>query len=204
MGREPKFPGFVAPAYRPLGLLTGRRSDGHNRVSLACSQRKSARDRRGLSRDCTIYRETMGRSGDRSSKSRASLRAARPEWLFRFCYWPGPLAPASGLLHSFRHLGFHGIQVEARAALHRREFKEGLEFLMTCWTKTKRQNWNWTRRVGACLHFVYLYSYRHDFRRTHDLCSHAPGGQIRVHAKRSNQAISLGLNPPCFAQAPLF
>ena len=52
-----------------------------------------------------------------------------------------------------------------------------------------------TRRVGACRHFVYLYSYRHDFRRTHDLCSHAPGGQFRVHAKRSNQAISLGLNP---------
>ena len=43
-----------------------------------------------------------------------------------------------------------------------------------------------TRRVGACLHFVYLYSYRHDFRRTHDLCSHTPGGQFRVHAKRSN------------------
>lgn len=61
-----------------------------------------------------------------------------------------------------------------------------------------------TRRVGACLHFVYLCSYRHDFRRTHDLCSHAPGGQIRVHVKRSNRAISLGLNPPCFAQAPLF
>jgi hypothetical protein len=61
-----------------------------------------------------------------------------------------------------------------------------------------------TRRVGACRHFVFLYSYRHDFRRTHDLCSHAPGGQFRVHAKRSNQAISLGLNPPCFAQAPLF
>ena len=39
-----------------------------------------------------------------------------------------------------------------------------------------------TRRVGACLHFVYLYSYRHDFRRTHDLCSHSPGGQFRVHA----------------------
>jgi hypothetical protein len=33
-----------------------------------------------------------------------------------------------------------------------------------------------TRRVGACLHFVYLNSYRHDFRRTHDLCSHTPGG----------------------------
>ena len=40
-----------------------------------------------------------------------------------------------------------------------------------------------TRRVGACLDFVYLSSYRHDFRRTHDLCSHAPGGQFRVHAK---------------------
>src|SRR4029453_17265303 len=38
-----------------------------------------------------------------------------------------------------------------------------------------------TRRVGACLHFVYLNSYRHDFRRTHDLCSHTPGGQFRVH-----------------------
>ena len=37
-----------------------------------------------------------------------------------------------------------------------------------------------TRRVGACRHFVYLYSYRHDFRRTHDLCSHTPGGQFRV------------------------
>ena len=28
-----------------------------------------------------------------------------------------------------RHLGFHGIEVEARAALHRRVFEEGLEFL---------------------------------------------------------------------------
>src|SRR5262245_34497684 len=37
------------------------------------------------------------------------------------------------------------------------------------------------RRVGACLHFVYFCSYRHDFRGTHDLCSHAPGGQFRVH-----------------------
>ena len=35
-----------------------------------------------------------------------------------------------------------------------------------------------TRRVGACRHFLYLYSYRHDFRRTHDLCSHTPGGRV--------------------------
>ena len=40
-----------------------------------------------------------------------------------------------------------------------------------------------TRRVGACLHFVYLCSYRHDFRRTYDLCSHSPGGQFRVHTQ---------------------
>ena len=53
-----------------------------------------------------------------------------------------------------------------------------------------------TRRVGACRYFVYLYSYRHDVRRTHDLRSHAPGGQFRVHVKRSNQSTSLGLNPP--------
>jgi hypothetical protein len=28
---------------------------------------------------------------------------------------------------------------------------------------------------------VYLNSYRHDFRRTHDLCSHTPGDQFRLH-----------------------
>jgi hypothetical protein len=49
-----------------------------------------------------------------------------------------------------------------------------------------------TRRVGACLHFVYLCSYRHDFRRTHDLCSHAPGGQFRVHVKPLAVALTEG------------
>ncbi len=39
-----------------------------------------------------------------------------------------------------------------------------------------------TLRVGACRHFVHRYSHRHDFRRTHDLCPHTPGGQFRVHA----------------------
>src|SRR5438552_1470141 len=34
-----------------------------------------------------------------------------------------------GLLHPFRHLGFHGIEVEARAALHWRVIEEGLECL---------------------------------------------------------------------------
>src|SRR5437588_6575840 len=34
-----------------------------------------------------------------------------------------------GLGHPFRHLRLHGIEVEARAALHRRVIEEGLEFL---------------------------------------------------------------------------
>ncbi len=55
------------------------------------------------------------------------LRAARREG--HFCYWPVPLLAASACCHLFRHLRFHGVEVEARAALHRRVIEEGLEFL---------------------------------------------------------------------------
>src|SRR5438876_12037472 len=41
----------------------------------------------------------------------------------------GTFARRLGLLHPFRHLRFHGIEVEARAALHGRVIDEGLECL---------------------------------------------------------------------------
>ena len=45
------------------------------------------------------------------------------------------------LFHPFRHLRFHGIEVEARAPLHRRVLEGRLASLPTsCWTNTKRQN----------------------------------------------------------------
>ena len=41
--------------------------------------------------------------------------------------------------HPFRHLRFGRVKIEARAALHRRAIKEGLDLYL--WTNTKRQNW---------------------------------------------------------------
>ena len=52
------------------------------------------------------------------------MRAARHKviWLLA-----GAFGRRLRLFHLFRHFGFHGIEVEARAALHRRVFDEGLE-----------------------------------------------------------------------------
>ena len=41
----------------------------------------------------------------------------------------GAFARRLRLLHLFRHLRFHCVEVEARAPLHRRVIQEGLEFL---------------------------------------------------------------------------
>ena len=54
------------------------------------------------------------------------MRAARHEviWLLA-----GAFAGILRLLHLFRHLRFHCVEIEARAPLHRRVIEEGLEFL---------------------------------------------------------------------------
>src|SRR5438552_10942589 len=63
--------------------------------------------------------------------SRESARSERPLGALA-CLKPllaGAFARRRRLLHPFRHLRFHGIEVEARAALHWRVIEEGLECL---------------------------------------------------------------------------
>src|SRR5436190_1985752 len=52
-----------------------------------------------------------------------------PPAVTSFSLLAGAFARGLRLLHPFRHLGFHGIQVETRAALHRRVIEECLKFL---------------------------------------------------------------------------
>src|SRR5215216_1671863 len=55
--------------------------------------------------------------------------SCEPPTLRSFLLLAGTFAGCLCLLHPFRHLRFHCIKVETRAALHWREIQEGLEFL---------------------------------------------------------------------------
>src|SRR5207249_9033711 len=62
-------------------------------------------------------------------KAAGSPFAGRPHWSPYAVLLPGALGGLLGLFHPLAHLRFYGVEIEARAALHRRIIEEGLQLL---------------------------------------------------------------------------